>query len=86
MLQAFIFKLILFIECLALHTIFINSSLLQTVWFITDAMKILMDIIPFCKNQQTYRKRTNYRVTSHLDSYILLTSVLEVPLACLGSS
>ena len=27
-----------------------------------------------------------YRVTRHLDSYILLTSVFEVPLACLGSS
>ena len=32
------------------------------------------------------KERYNYRVTRHLDSYILLTSVSDVPLACLGSS
>ena len=43
---------------------------------------LMMDIWHLCMISRNIK----YRVTRHLDSYILLQYILGVPLACLGSS
>ena len=53
----------------------------RVLWEHPEGLAVVVD-----RARHVALRENTYRVTRHLDSYILLRSIWGVPLACLGSS